>query len=131
MKKVTISQNGHLSMVDSYGSIDAELEKLGFCYYFKLADRMSERNLSVRKLAALSGLRLATISDMMLGKKNSINMHHIALLMAALRIHDMSEIVEIYIPDTIKKAMDQEKEDWLHSLEVPAESKRLSAIINE
>ena len=130
MKKVTISQNGHQSMVGSYGNIDEELEQLGICYHFKLADRMNERNLTVRKLAALSGLRLATISDLMLGKKNSINLHHIALLMTALRIHDINEIVEVYIPDTMKEAMDKEKNDWLTTLQVPEETKRLQTVVN-
>lgn len=129
MKKVTISQNGHQSMVSSYGNIDEELEDLGFCYLFKLTDRMKERNLTVRKLAELSGLRLATISDLMLGKKNSINLHHLTLLMSALRIHDINEIVEIYIPASIKKDMDKEKQKWLTSLEVPEESIRLAAVV--
>ncbi len=131
MKKVTISQNGHQSMVGSYGDIDNELEKLGFCYYFKLSDRMSERNLTVRKLAALSGLRLATISDMMLGKKNSINLHHVTLLMSALRIYDINEIVEIHIPDSIKKDMNAETAEWLTTQQVPAETKRLASIVNK
>lgn len=131
MKIVTISQNGHQSMASSYGMIDEELEQLGFCYYFKLADRMKERNLTVRKLAELSGLRLATISDLMLGKKNSINLHHLTLLMSALRIHDINEIVEIHIPDFLKGAMDQDKQIWLTSLEIPEESRRLAAIVNE
>ena len=131
MKTVTISQNGHQSMAGSYGNIDTELEQLGYCYHFKLADRMNERNLTVRKLAALSGLRLATISDMMLGKKNSINLHHLVLLMSALRIHDINEIVEIHIPDSIKATMDQEKTQWLQTLQVPAETKRLASVVNE
>ena len=131
MKKVTISQNGHQSMVGSYGDIDNELEQQGYCYYFKLSDRMNERNLTVRKLAALSGLRLATISDMMLGKKNSINLHHLTLLMSALRIHDINEIVEIHIPHSIKKNMDAENKKWLATSEVPDETKRLASIVNQ
>ncbi len=131
MKKVTISQNGHQSMANSYGNIDKELEELGFCYHFKLADRMNERNLTVRKLAALSGLRPATISDMMLGKKNSLNLHHITLLMSTLRIHNMNEIVEIYIPSTVKDTMEKEANQWLNTLEIPKETNRLAKIVNE
>ena len=131
MKKVTISQNGHHSMAGSYGDIDNELEQQGFCYYFKLSDRMKERNLTVRKLSALSGLRLATISDMMLGKKNSINLHHLILLMSVLRIHDINEIIELHIPDSIKENMEAENRSWLSTNQVPNETIRLAAIINQ
>ncbi len=131
MKKVTISQNEHQRMAGSYGDIDKELEQQGICYYFKLADRMRERNLTVRKLSALSGLRLATISDMMLGKKNSINLHHLTLLMTTLRIHDINEIVEIHIPDSIKANMDVENIEWLSTNQVPSETIRLATIVNQ
>ena len=131
MKKVSISQNEHQSMTSSYGDIDKELENLGYCYYFKLADRMRERNLTVRKLAALSGLRLATISDLMLGKKNSINLHHLIILMSVLRIHKLEDIIEIHVPDSIKENMDTEKNEWLATYTVPEETNRLSTIINE
>ncbi|MDO5519742.1 MAG: helix-turn-helix transcriptional regulator [bacterium] len=130
MKKVNISENSHQSMVNSYGNIDQELENLGFCYYFKLADRMRERNLTVRKLSALSGLRLATISDMMRGKKNSINMHHIVVLMAVLRLDSITELVDIRVPASIKDEMITESTHWKKTHEVPEETLRLSAIIN-
>ena len=130
MKKVTISQNEHQSMSNSYGNIDKELESLGYCYHFKLADRMNERNLTVRKLAALSGLRLATISDMMLGKKNSLNLHHLTLLMSALRIHRLEDIVEIHIPDSIKHNMEKETTNWITNHTVPEETIRLANIVN-
>ncbi|MDO5294343.1 MAG: helix-turn-helix transcriptional regulator [bacterium] len=130
MKKVNISENSHQSMVNSYGNIDQELENLGFCYYFKLADRMRERNLTVRKLSALSGLRLATISDMMRGKKNSINMHHIVVLMAVLRLDSITDLVDIRVPASIKDDMITESTHWKKTHEVPAETLRLSEIIN-
>lgn len=130
MKKINISENSHQSMVNSYGNIDQELEELGFCYYFKLADRMRERNLTVRKLAALSGLRLATISDLMRGKKNSINMHHVVILMAVLRLDSISELIDIRVPASIKDQMNTESTHWKRTYEVPEETLRLSSIIN-
>lgn len=130
MKKINISENGHQSMINSYGNIDHELEDLGFCYYFKLADRMRERNLTVRKLSALSGLRLATISDLMRGKKNSINMHHVVILMAVLRLDSMSDLIDIRVPASIKDQMIEESNHWKRTYEVPEETLRLSNIIN-
>lgn len=130
MKKVNISENSHQSMANSYGTIDQELENLGFCYYFKLADRMRERNLTVRKLSALSGLRLATISDLMRGKKNSINMHHVVILMSVLRLDSLTELIDIRVPASIKDDMIAESTHWKKTHEVPLETLRLSNIIN-
>ena len=130
MKKVNISENSHQSMANSYGNIDSELENLGFCYYFKLADRMRERNLTVRKLSALSGLRLATISDLMHGKKNSINMHHVVVLMAVLRLDTLTDLIDIRVPASIKDQMLEEAHNWKRTHEVPEETLRLSEIIN-
>ena len=63
---------------------------------FKLADRMAERNLTVRDLSALSGLRLATISDIMNGNRSSINFQHLTMLMVALRLSKVSDLIDIY-----------------------------------
>ena len=130
MKKVNITDVTHQSMEGSYGTINEELEGLGFCYYFKLADRMRERNLSVRKLAALSGLRIATISNIMNGKKGSINLHHMLILMSVLRLDNITELVDIRVPASIREDMQNESIEWKRTHEVPDETTRLSRIIN-
>lgn len=129
MKKVNITEITHQSMEGTYGGIHEELEELGFCYYFKLADRMRERNLSVRKLSALSGLRLATISSLMNGKKGSINLQHILILMAVLRLDNITDLVDIRIPASIRDDMIQESTSWKKSHVIPEETLRLSKII--
>lgn len=131
MKKVNIKDVSHQSMIDTYGGIDDELDNLGFCYYFKLADRMRERNLTVRKLAALSGLRLATISDLMNGKKGSINLHHALVLMSVLRLDSLTDLVDIRVPASIRDQMIEESNHWKRTHEVPEETLRLSEIINK
>ena len=129
MKKINITAVTHQSMEGTYGGINEELENLGFCYYFKLADRMRERNLSVRKLAALSGLRLATISNLMNGKKGSINLEHMLILMAVLRLDKLSDLVDIRVPASIRDNMLEETIEWKKTHEVPEETKRLTSII--
>lgn len=123
MKNVKIIENEHTNLNPRLRVFLRVADKEGILFRFKLADRLQERNLTVRKCAELTGLRLATISDMMNGNKSSINLHHIIVLMICLRISRFEDLFEIYIPDKIKNQLDEEALAWITKGEL---SKKIS-----
>lgn len=98
-----------LTIADLYG---IEIE-------FKLADRMAERNLTVRELAAITGLRLATISDIMNGNRVSMNFQHLTIIMLALRLSKLSDLIDIKIPDFLTDLYNNESEKWITTGQAP------------
>lgn len=131
MKVVQIKENIYESMKNTPSDIGETFEELGIYYKFKLADRMAERNLTVRKLSALTGLRLATISDIMTGKKGALNLSHIALLMLVLRITNINDLIEIYIPEDLKETFKQDSSEWIRTGDIPASTNEIYELIKK
>lgn len=131
MKTVQIKENIYASMKNTPSDLGDAFETLGIHYRFKLADRMAERNLTVRKLSALTGLRLATISELMTGKKGAVNLSHVALLMLVLRITDINDLVEIYIPDDLKTEFEKDASEWIKTGEVPSSTDKITELIKK
>lgn len=131
MKRVKTSETIHKSMSEKMQIFTKTMENSGVSFVFKLADRMEERNLTVRSLAEITGLRIATISDLMTGKKQSVNLHHILIIMVALRIVDMSEIVDIEFPDHKKEEYAVESDVWVNEGIVPEPTLDLKAFLND
>lgn len=119
MKKVKLTQYTHSSSNDEIINFLEWNEMLGINVRFKLADRLQERGLTVRKCAEITGLRLATISDIMNGKKSSVTFQHLWVIMLALGITDINNIIELYIPQDIKDAMDSTSTEWIKTQEIP------------
>lgn len=131
MKVVQIKESIYASMKNTPSDIGETFEELNICYKFKLADRMAERNLTVRKLSALTGLRLATISDLMTGKKGALNLSHIALLMLVLRIADINDLIEIYIPEDLKEKFERDSSEWIRTGEIPSATNEIYELIKK
>lgn len=129
MKIVQIKENIYVSMKNTSSDIGDTFEELGIHYRFKLADRMAERNLTVRRLSTLTGLRLATISELMTGKKGAINLSHVALLMLVLRISDINDLIEIHIPDNLKTIFEKDSSEWIKTGEIPFTTNEIAEII--
>lgn len=126
MKKIRICENEHTNLNPRLKYFLRELDKEGVLFRFKLADRLQERGLTVRRCSELTGLRLATISDLMNGNKSSINLHHIIVIMVCLRISKLEDLVEIYIPDSIKDEFDEEAMNWVTKGELSKKIESLS-----
>lgn len=131
MKRVKTSETLHSSMPEKMKIFTKVLEQGGVSFVFKLADRMEERNLTVRSLAEITGLRIATISDLMTGKKQSVNLHHILVIMVALRIVDLTEIVDIEFPEEKRKQYSAESQLWIEEEVVPESTLELKSFIND
>lgn len=91
----------------------------------KLDDLLKERNLSQKDLANMTGMRVGTISELVNGKGISINKVQILSIMVALRLTDLSQIIEIRLPDDIKTTYQAESDDWISSREMPISVKEL------
>ena len=130
MKRVNILDTMHTSIANSsMKDFGTNLEQLGIYFEFKLADLMEERGLSVRDLAKLSGLRLATISDLMQGNKGSINLHHIVVLMMVLRVTNITDIINVHIPKELQIEMKLQSQNWIESRNVPSEVMVLGSLL--
>ncbi|MGE6629646.1 helix-turn-helix domain-containing protein [Bacillus sp. NPDC077027] len=88
-------------------------------YVFKIDELMKERGITQTELASISGMRIGTISDLVNGKGLGINKVQLVALMVALRVTDISEILEIRIPDSIKNTYKEEASEWVESRKKP------------
>lgn len=119
MKNIRVTETEHSKLNARLKLFLRKVDEDGVYFKFKLADRLKERNLSVRECAKYTGLRIATISDMMNGNKSSINLHHVLVIMICLRISRFEDIVEIHLPDNMKVQFDAEAYQWILREEVP------------
>lgn len=119
MKKVHTHETVHSSLNSKMEDILHYLSDSGIYFSFKLADRLKERNLTMREFSKMTGLRLATISDICNGKKQSLNLHHILICMLVLRITDITEIAEIVFPEDLKIKYENEANIWKTTDEIP------------
>lgn len=129
MKKVNTHETVHSSFNAKIGEVLKHLDSVGIYFSFKLADRLKERNLTMRDFAKMTGLRLATISDLCNGKKQSINIHHVLASMLVLGVSDINDIVEIVFPEDIKTQFKDESEYWIRTGEAPEGIQVLSTFL--
>lgn len=109
MRKMLMHQNTNEILVEA-------MENNPFEVKIKLGDILEKRKLSQGDLLRLTGIRMATINELINGKKNSINLAHITVIMIALRIHDMREIFDIEFADEVKERWDEEMEGYTQGL---------------
>lgn len=76
----------------------------------KLGDILKERGLSQGDLHRMTGIRIATINEMVNAKKNSINILHLVVIMSALRITDVREIFSVEFTEEVTEAWNEEME---------------------
>lgn len=57
--------------------------------------KLKEQKMSQKTLAELTGLREATISEIINNRRSTINRKHLGLILDALKIKDMNEVITI------------------------------------
>ena len=129
MKRIKTTETMHSQMPIKFQIISKVCEEASIYFTFKLADRMEERNLTVRALAEITGLRLATISDLMTGKKQSINLHHILILMIALRITELTDLISIEFPKNKQLEFKKDRDKWINEAIMPSGTMDLRAFM--
>jgi len=65
----------------------------------KLHDVLKERGLKMEELAELTGLRVATISEIANMKRSTLSVPHIIVIAKALRIIYIDELIEFIMPE--------------------------------
>lgn len=61
----------------------------------KLGDILTERDISQKEFAKMTGLREATISEFLNMRRLNINISHLTIIMSTLEIYDIKEIIDI------------------------------------
>lgn len=72
-------------------------KKREYIWRIKLNEILLTKGLTQTELAKRTGLRQATISEMVNNTRSIINKNHLAIIMDALDIIDMNEILELHV----------------------------------
>lgn len=82
---------------------------------WKLAELLEERNMQKIELSRLTGIRASTITDYVESDKPlaTVNIGHLFAIMIALRITDISEILEVSMPKETVNRFRRERRAWI------------------
>lgn len=94
-------------------------------FVIKLDDRLKERGLTHKEFSALSGIRIGTISEMLGGSLTTFNKTRLITIMVALRITDITELIEIRLPADIEKQYKAESAEWIKEKRMPESVKEM------
>jgi putative transcriptional regulator len=66
-------------------------------FNFKLRELLERRGMSQKELAEKTGLREATISEMVNDSRSVFNKTHLVKVMDALNVTDLNELLELHV----------------------------------
>ncbi|WP_010170703.1 helix-turn-helix domain-containing protein [Bacillus coahuilensis] len=92
------------------------LEKFPHKVNVKLGDILKERGMTQGDLHRLTGLRIATINELVHFKKKSFTVAHIVTIMIALRIWDIRDLIEIQFDDEVVEYFKKERSIMISGL---------------
>lgn len=120
MRKVKVSDIlAHKHNLTNESVSDTAQVLNGAEYVVKIDERLKERGLTQKDLSLMTGIRLGTVSDIVNGKGISFNKTRIIAVMVALRITDVRDLIDIRIPDDIKRTFDRECKEWVATKQMP------------
>ncbi|MCA1064308.1 helix-turn-helix transcriptional regulator [Rossellomorea sp. AcN35-11] len=77
------------------------LNKFPHKIHIKLGEILRERGLTQGDLHRLTGLRVATINELVNFKKKSLTVAHLVSIMIALRITDIRDLIEVEFDEEV------------------------------
>lgn len=85
---------------------------------YKLPELLKERQMSQKELAEVTGIRPQTITLYMRSEpdengKAGLNLGHIFAIMEALRITDITDLIEVTVPDEIHQSYRMDRYRWI------------------
>jgi DNA-binding Xre family transcriptional regulator len=86
------------------------LDKFPHKIHIKLGEILRERGLTQGDLHRLTGLRVATINELVNFKKKSLTVAHLVSIMIALRITDICDLFEIEFDEEVQAYFKEENE---------------------
>lgn len=81
----------------------------------KLNEVAANRGISLYKLSKITGIRPATLSMYSEGNPAVINSAHLLALIIALRITDISELIEIQMDSETEEKFDTDRRLWVEN----------------
>ncbi|MGG3561616.1 helix-turn-helix transcriptional regulator [Neobacillus rhizosphaerae] len=66
-------------------------------FRMKLKDLLERKGISQKELAKATGLREATISELVNDTRSAYNKKHLLTIMEALKVTDLSEVLEVIV----------------------------------
>lgn len=88
-------------------------------------EALEARGLTQTKLASITGLRPATISELVNGERSAITKAHFLTLMIALRITDITELLDIEFDEETTSKFKKEAQQWKEEKSIPLSIKEL------
>jgi DNA-binding Xre family transcriptional regulator len=86
------------------------LDRFPHKIHIKLGEILRERGLTQGDLHRLTGLRVATINELVNFKKKSLTVAHLVSIMIALRITDIRDLIEIEFDEEVQAYFSEENE---------------------
>ncbi|MBH9968618.1 helix-turn-helix domain-containing protein [Rossellomorea oryzaecorticis] len=86
------------------------LDRFPHKIHIKLGEILRERGLTQGDLHRLTGLRVATINELVNFKKKSLTVAHLVSIMIALRITDIRDLIEIEFDEEVQAYFNEENE---------------------
>lgn len=90
-----------------------------------LGSIISERGLTQAEVSQITGIRQATISDMVNNKRASISIPHLIVLMVALKIPRLSDMIDITFDDETVAKFEKESAEWNTAKSIPLDRREL------
>jgi len=85
----------------------------------KLKDKLDELGLSITELSHLTGIRYASVNELVNNKKVTLNLQHLTAIMIALRVKSFDELFELCFEDDIKAEEFEEEVEYYSSKGIP------------
>lgn len=77
-----------------YDSTEVCKHNMSYRIKIKIKDVLESRKMTQKELAQLSGVREATISDIVRGTRTVINFEHLSKIAEALKVTDIRELMD-------------------------------------
>jgi transcriptional regulator with XRE-family HTH domain len=91
--------------------IMSHLEKFPyFTLKCKLGEVLKERGMKMQELSDLSGIRIATISELINMKRSSFSVPHLLVIAQVLRITDISKLFEFIMPEDTEETFKKDQQ---------------------
>jgi len=74
-----------------------------------IAEVLAERGLSMQELADITGIRVASISELANVKRSTISVPQLLVIAKALRITDLSELFEFTMPEATREQFEADQ----------------------
>lgn len=88
----------------------------------KLGQLLDERGMTQRDLVNITGIGQNMISGFVNNRKGvKIGYAHIFAIMIALKLTDISELMEVELPEDVKESYNKEAEIWKQSKQMPTD----------